>query len=147
MLGGPLERERPAADDDEDDRRAGGDDRLEQLLLAAEQAEVAPVAELAGRRVVGQPGAFADHDDRDVRAAGDARRPSASSASRAVAQVRCPRRGRSARRRTGRASASRIVGIAGELVDRVDHVARREPERVRLVRGSSAQRLDVRQVA
>ena len=35
VLGGPLDRQRPAADHDEDDRRPGRDDRLEQLLLAA----------------------------------------------------------------------------------------------------------------
>ena len=38
MLGGPGQRQRPAADDDEHDRRAGRDHRLEQLLLAAEEA-------------------------------------------------------------------------------------------------------------
>ena len=37
-------------------------------------AEAPPVAKLAGRAVVGQPGALAEHDDRHVR---DATRPTA----------------------------------------------------------------------
>ena len=59
-----------AAHDDEDGRRAGRDDGLDELLLAAQQAEIAAVARLARGRVVGQPGALADDDDRDLGIAG-----------------------------------------------------------------------------
>ena len=71
MRGGPLDRQRPAADHDEDDRRAGRDDGLEQLLLPPDEAEVPAVPELPRRRIVGQPGSFAEDDDRDVGASGD----------------------------------------------------------------------------
>src|SRR6185437_16807682 len=46
--------------------RAGRNDRFEQLLLPAEQAEVAAVPRLAGRRVIRQPGSLAEDRDRDV---------------------------------------------------------------------------------
>mgnify|MGYP003693805271 CR=1 FL=1 len=72
MLGRPLDRQRTAARRRRAiSRRAGRDDGLDELLLAAEQAEVAAVARLARRRVVGQPGALADDDDRDLGVAGD----------------------------------------------------------------------------
>ena len=51
-VGRPFQRERPPADDDQHDRRPGGDHRLEQLLLATEEPELArsrnsPVVESA----------------------------------------------------------------------------------------------------
>ena len=49
-----------------DDRRAGGNDRFEQLLLTAEEAEAAPIAELAGRGVVRQPRPLAEDDEGDL---------------------------------------------------------------------------------
>ena len=66
VAGGPFDGERPAADDDEHDRRPGSDDRLEKLLLAAEEPEVAAVTGLPCRRVVGQPGPLAEDNDRHV---------------------------------------------------------------------------------
>ena len=71
VLGRPRQRQRAAADDDEHDRRAGRDHGLEQLLLPAEEPEPGPIAELAGRRVVGQPRSLAEHDDGDVGVAGE----------------------------------------------------------------------------
>ena len=71
LPGGPLQRERPAADDHQDDGGPGRDDRVEQLLLAAEEPEVASIPELAGGRVGGQPGSLRDDDDRDVGPGGD----------------------------------------------------------------------------
>ena len=61
-----FDGEGPAADHDEHDRRSRGDDGVEQLLLAAVEAEGRAVAELAGRRVVGQAGALAEDQDRDL---------------------------------------------------------------------------------
>ena len=55
VLGRPRQRQRAAADDDEHDRRAGRDHGLEQLLLPAQEPEPDAIAELAGRRVVGEP--------------------------------------------------------------------------------------------
>ncbi len=71
MLGRPRQGQRAAADDHEHDGRAGRHHGLEQLLLPAEEAEPHPVAELAGRGVVGQARSLAEHDDRDVGAAGE----------------------------------------------------------------------------
>ena len=66
MAGRPLDRQRSPADDHQHDRRPGRDDALEQLLLAAHEPELQAIAELAGRRVVGQPRSLAEDDDRDV---------------------------------------------------------------------------------
>ena len=90
MAGGPVQGKRPAADDDQHDRRSRRDDGLQELLLPAEEPELAAIAEFAGRRVVRQPGSFADHDDRDVGI------PAATTASRilGIAPVaRCRSRG------------------------------------------------------
>ena len=71
LPGSGFDGEGPPADDYEHDRRAGRDDGLEELLLAAVEAERRAVAELTGRRVVGQAGPLTDDEDRDLGRARD----------------------------------------------------------------------------
>ena len=110
VLGRPLDGRGTAADDDEHGRRAGRDDGLDELLLAAQEAEIAAVARLARGRVVGQPGALADDDDRDLGIArGRDRLRDAGVV--AVAQPDASRVRDSFRDQNRSRSASRIVGI------------------------------------
>ena len=142
VLGGPLDRERPAADDHEHGRRPGCNDRLEQLLLTSEEAEVAAVPRLTGRRVVGQPGPLADGNDRDVGALRErdrlgqllVRAVAETAAARVDDALPEPGAERAEDRRHAR-----------QLVDRVDDLARWEAERVCLV-AQLRERLDVGQV-
>ena len=140
----PLERERPAADDQQHGRRPGRDDGLEQLLLAAEEPEVAPVAGLAGGRVVRQPGPLADDDDRRPRPSVPPRRPRRSPR-RCRRAGPCPRRTRSGRRRS--APAARPGSSARPPASSVGWITSLDGKPNGLARWrSSAQRLDVRQV-
>ncbi len=142
VLGGPLDRERPAADDDEHGRCPGCHDRLEQFLLTSEEAQIAAVPRLTGRRVVGQSGPLADGYDRDVGALGDGDRLGQLLV-RAVPETAAARvddahpepgteRGQDRRH-------------AGQLVDGIDDVAGWEAEGVGLV-AQLRKRLNVGQV-
>ena len=110
VLGRPRERQRPAAHDHQHDRRAGGDDRLEQLLLAAEEAEVD-----AGR---GTRPSWRRRSGRTARRARRSRRRRRAASAdrlgdllvRPVPQARSAARARRARHRTGRGARRRIVG-------------------------------------
>ena len=144
MLGRPLDGQRPAADDDEDGRRAGRDDAPRR----------APAGGRAGR---GRGGRATRPWSR--RRSGRSARRRRRSRPRHRERPRPPRRcsaSSPSRRPMPRAytirsapnrsrSASRIVGIAGQLVDRVDDVARREA-RTGSPGGASRERLDVEQV-
>ena len=148
MLGRPGDGQRPAADDDEHDRRPGRHDRLEQLLLATQEAEVEAVAELAGRGVVGQPGALAEDDDRDLGAALRSRDGRGDLLVRPVLRCRVPASVPRPRRRRARRGARR--GSSGGRTARrpaeTSSVDRRTPNGLSR-RAHLAQRLDVDEVA
>ena len=120
-------------------------DSLDQLLLPADERQLHPVPELAGRRFDGQPRALPHHDERHVRVRGRPHRlvelriaSIADAASARIGQLRArepfPERGQDR------------PPIAQLIFDR-HLVARRRAEPVCRFSRSSLQRLDVHQVA